>query len=95
MKTETRADNPDEHVGVVATASTYEEPGESPTYEVMYAVMVERIFWHCGGAMPAGQISTVVRGCIADLAGSPSGALPELAERLATQRVADLLVRGS
>lgn len=37
------------------------------------------------------EISRVVTGCRHDLEGTPAGALPELVERLARQRLLDLL----
>jgi len=39
---------------------------------------------------PLPVIAAVVRQCRDDLKGSPAGALPELLERLARQRLADL-----
>lgn len=95
MSLKNRADVLDETVCAVATTHADDDLREPATYGVNYAIMVERIFRHCEGALPACQISTVVRDCIDDLAGSPRGALPELTERLATQRVADLLGKGS
>ncbi len=36
-------------------------------------------------------VESVLRGCLADLAGNPVGAMPELSERLARQRLIDQL----
>ncbi|MFJ9370871.1 hypothetical protein ACIRRA_41565 [Nocardia sp. NPDC101769] len=35
------------------------------------------------------RVESVLRGCLADLAGSPVGAMPELGERLARQRLSE------
>jgi len=40
-------------------------------------------------AVPSRTVVRVVRGSLADLSGVPTGALPELLERLARQRLTD------
>ena len=42
-----------------------------------------------------GSVRATVRGCRRDLGGVPSGALPELVERLARQRIIDSLAATS
>lgn len=85
---------PDGNDSSAVGAPTIDELRRFPTYTAMSAAMVERIFRHYGGAVSARLIRIVVGDCILDLVGSPTGVLPELAERLATQRVADLLLEG-
>ena len=42
--------------------------------------------------IPRREVAGLVRQCRADLAGSPAGAMPELVERLARQRLIDSMV---
>lgn len=59
--------------------------------DVLAAEVIERLlglFGHHAGARAA--ISRVVSECVADLTSSPPGALPELLERLAHQRLLDV-----
>ncbi len=46
------------------------------------------------GHIPKYRIEAVIAGCFADLRGIPAPTLPELGERLARQRLLDLIVRG-
>lgn len=63
----------------------------SARYGTTYADMVERLFrrYECVLSLP--DIVDVVRDCRRDLSGAPAGALPELTERLAWHRIADLV----
>lgn len=56
-----------------------------------YADIVEKLFGEFEGRLSLCAIVDVVNSCRHDLAGSPIGALPELTERLARHRIADLI----
>ena len=58
--------------------------------DVSYCDVTERMFTEFERVHPLPVIAAVVRQCRDDLAGSPPGALPELVERLARQRLSDL-----
>ncbi|MFF0611746.1 hypothetical protein ACFYUD_24095 [Nocardia tengchongensis] len=60
----------------------------------MYEQTVTRLFAELGGEVSRRQVESVLRRCLTDLAGSPVGAMPELSERLARQRLADELDVG-
>ncbi|WP_433507343.1 hypothetical protein ACQP04_13255 [Pseudonocardia halophobica] len=51
---------------------------------------VARLAIEFSGRVPHGVVAQVVRACRADLSGVPAGAVPELLERLARQRLLDL-----
>jgi len=51
------------------------------------ADVTERLLFEFGGERDLAVISRMVLGCRAELAGVPEGALPELLERLARQRL--------
>jgi len=57
---------------------------------VSYCDVTERLFGEFERVQPLPVIAAVVRQCRHDLEGSPPGALPELLERLARQRLSDL-----
>ncbi|WP_405182567.1 hypothetical protein OG225_16905 [Nocardia sp. NBC_01377] len=50
---------------------------------------VDRLCTEFGDRSTREGISSVVYGCVIDLAGSPLGAMPELCERLARRRLVD------
>lgn len=54
---------------------------------------VARLAIEFAGRVPHGVVARVVRACRADLSGVPAGAVPELLERLARQRLLDLAER--
>jgi len=58
--------------------------------DVSYCDVTERMFREFERVHPLPVIAGVVRQCRKDLVGSPRGALPELLERLARQRLSDL-----
>lgn len=58
--------------------------------DVSYCDVTERMFAEFERVHPLPVIAAVVRQCCDDLAGSPPGAIPELVERLARQRLSDL-----
>ena len=58
--------------------------------DVSYCDVTERMFREFERVHPLPVIAGVVRQCREDLVGSPRGALPELLERLARQRLSDL-----
>ena len=51
------------------------------------ADLTERLFAEFEHVLPLNAIARVVRDCRSDLAGSPTGAMPELTERLARHRL--------
>ncbi|MFJ9370869.1 hypothetical protein ACIRRA_41555 [Nocardia sp. NPDC101769] len=53
----------------------------------MFDLTVERLWIEFGCRTSRHRVESVLRGCLADLAGSPVGAMPELGERLARQRL--------
>jgi len=55
-----------------------------------YCDVTERLFGEFERVHPLPVIAAVVRQCRNDLEGSPPGALPEVLERLARQRLSDL-----
>lgn len=55
--------------------------------------VTERMMAEFEGRLPLNVISKVVNGCRRDLRGTAATALPELLERLARQRLLDLLDR--
>ncbi len=58
--------------------------------DVSYCDVTERMFSEFERVHPLPVIAAVVRQCREDLEGSSRGALPELCERLARQRLTDL-----
>ncbi|MDQ1501993.1 MAG: hypothetical protein QOK10_2194 [Pseudonocardiales bacterium] len=56
-----------------------------------YADVVERLLEDYHDRLSLHEITAVVAGCRRDLAGAPKGALAELIERLARQRISELL----
>jgi hypothetical protein len=56
-----------------------------------YADVVERLLDDYHDRLSLHEITAVVAGCRRDLAGAPKGALAELIERLARQRISELL----
>ncbi len=55
-----------------------------------YADVTERLFRAFAAVHPLPVITAVVQQCRNDLDSVPSGAIPELLERLAQQRLSDL-----
>ncbi|WP_154786054.1 hypothetical protein [Nocardia aurantiaca] len=55
----------------------------------MFDLTVERLCIEFGSRTSRQRVESVLRGCLADLAGSPVGAMPELSERLARQRLSE------
>lgn len=56
---------------------------------------VERLRAEFEDRLAAGMIDEIVRRCLADLAGTPLGPLPELAERSARQRLLEAHARSA
>jgi hypothetical protein len=52
-----------------------------------FADVAERLMAEFAARVDLGTISRVILGCRRDLQGSPAGALPELVERLARERL--------
>ncbi|WP_067686644.1 hypothetical protein [Nocardia jejuensis] len=48
---------------------------------------VDRLYLEFGGKLERTVVAAVVRQCVQDLDSAPAGALPELSERLARQRL--------
>lgn len=55
----------------------------------MFEHTVERLCAEFGDIMLRARVESVLRRSLADLAGSPVGAMPELSERLARQRLSE------
>lgn len=68
-----------------------EVPSSATLHGDSYADIVERLFGEYHTVLSLHRISEIVAGCRADLAGTPKGALAELIERLARQRIAEEL----
>lgn len=62
-------------------------PGDAHGHADCVADLTERLFAEFESVLPLHTIAGVVRACRRDLAGSPVGAMPELTERLARQRL--------
>ncbi|MGV9663212.1 hypothetical protein [Nocardia niigatensis] len=58
---------------------------------VMFERTMARLCVEFADTTPRRQVESVLRGSLSDLAGSPVGAMPELSERLARQRLSDEL----
>ncbi|MFR9802975.1 hypothetical protein ACL02T_11800 [Pseudonocardia sp. RS010] len=56
---------------------------------------VARLAREFAGRVSRRTVARVVRSCRADLSGVPAGAVPELLERLARQRLLDVLADGT
>ncbi|MFF2549525.1 hypothetical protein ACFVUS_00945 [Nocardia sp. NPDC058058] len=54
--------------------------------------MVDRLFVEFGDRFSRRWVTWIVRGCVRDLAGIPRGALAELGERSARQRLLEIAV---
>ncbi len=54
------------------------------------AYVVERLFLEYGCCLPLSDVIDVVLGCVRDIQATPAGALPELTERLARYRLAEI-----
>ncbi len=63
---------------------------DQPYPDVSFADVTERLFRRFDAVYPLPVITAVVRQCRTDLDGAPPGAMPELLERLAQQRLSDL-----
>ncbi|WP_433566843.1 hypothetical protein ACQP1O_17640 [Nocardia sp. CA-151230] len=60
----------------------------TPTIDArMFDLTVERLCLEFGPRTSRARVESVLRECLTDLAGSPVGAMPELSERLARQRL--------
>jgi len=66
------------------------DDGTNNSHESSFADMVERLFAEFENRIALNEIVTVVRDAREQLRGSPLGALPELTERLAVQRLTAL-----
>jgi len=58
--------------------------------DISFCDVTERMFGEFERVHPLPVIAAVVRQCREDLEGAPRGAIPELLERLARQRLTDL-----
>jgi hypothetical protein len=71
--------------------------GTDPTPEAspgsvnrLLASMVERLYGDYGCCLPLSTVLDVVASCVSDIQATPPAALPELTERLARHRLAEL-----
>ena len=56
----------------------------------LLAGVVERLYSEYGCCLPLAGVIDVVAGCVHDIQATPAAALPELAERLARHRLAEI-----
>jgi hypothetical protein len=54
------------------------------------AAVVERLYGEYGCCLPLSGVIEVVAGCVHDIQATPPAALPELTERLARHRLAEI-----
>jgi hypothetical protein len=72
----------------VATHPAAEElPGSANR---LLAGVVERLSGEYGCCLPLSAVVEVVAGCVSDIQATPAAALPELTERLARHRLAEV-----
>jgi hypothetical protein len=63
-------------------------------HDQSFADMIERLFRQFEGELPLTTIVRVARESRQQLSGSPAGAMPELTERLAIERLTTLVMTG-
>ena len=56
----------------------------------LLACVVERLYHEYGCCLPLSRVIDVVAGCVHDIQATPAAALPELTERLARHRLAEI-----
>lgn len=56
----------------------------------LLAGVVERLYGEYGCCLPLSRVLDVVDGCVHDIQATPAEALPELTERLARHRLAEI-----
>jgi hypothetical protein len=79
--------------GPVYAASLFDvDPTEG--HDQSFADMIERLFQQFEGELPLTAILRVARESRRQLSGSPAGAMPELTERLAIERLTTLVMAG-
>lgn len=70
------------------------DDGPFEGHDKSFADMIERLFRQFEGELPLTAIVRVARESRQQLSGSPAGALPELTERLAIERLTTLAATG-
>jgi hypothetical protein len=70
------------------------EVGPAEGHDQSFADMIERLFRQFEAELPLTAIVRVVRESRRQLSGSPAGAMPELTERLAIERLTTLALAG-
>jgi hypothetical protein len=70
------------------------DDGPFEGHDKSFADMIERLFRQFEGELPLTAIVRVARESRQQLSGSPAGAIPELTERLAIERLTTLAVAG-
>jgi hypothetical protein len=63
-------------------------------HDQSFADMIERLFRQFEGELPLTAIVRVARESRQQLSGSPAGAMPELTERLAIERLTTMVMAG-
>jgi hypothetical protein len=71
-----------------------DDNGPFEGHDKSFADMIERLFRQFEGELPLTAIVRVARESRRQLSGSPAGALPELTERLAIERLTTLAMTG-
>jgi len=82
---QTRADQQNVSVPLVWTMDCRDQLGDPAIGRT-----VDRLCTEFETRFPREFVTRTVGGCIDDLSGTPSGAIPELSERLARQRLLDI-----
>jgi hypothetical protein len=80
---------PPEHFPLEPAAEVVADPTTS-----LLASVVERLYRDYDGYLPLARVVDVVAGCLQDIQATPTAALPELTERLARHRLAQLSLPG-
>ena len=70
------------------------EVGPAEGHDKSFADMIERLFRQFEAELPLTAIVRVARESRRQLSGSPAGAMPELTERLAIERLTTLALAG-
>jgi hypothetical protein len=83
--------------GPAATVPAATDPTTEPTtatlpgsVNALLAGVVERLYVEYGCCLPLSDVLDVVAGCLDDIQTTSSAALPELTERLARHRLAEI-----
>jgi hypothetical protein len=74
----------------VAATQPASVPALSPAVSSLLVIVVERLYAEYGCCLPLSAVLDVVAGCVSDIQATPAAAIPELSERLARHRLAEI-----